>query len=54
MLCGELPANIRYQYIKNIGKKTGNVLDFVNSLHITKLYKTILCQKISVNSYLYQ
>lgn len=53
MLYGELPANIRYQYIKNIGKKIGNVLDFVNSLHITKLYKTILHQKISVNSHLY-
>jgi len=44
--------------IKNIGKKIGNVLYFVSSLHIqsdvTKLYKTIICQMISVNSYLYQ
>lgn len=52
----ELPPNIRDH--KNTGKKMRKILYFVSILDIqsdiSKLYKTILCQKISANSYLYQ
>ena len=47
--CSMLSYLQTLQTIKNIGKKIGKVLHFFSSLHkqsdITKLYKTILCQK---------